>query len=128
MGSPGDPKPRHRPTTRPSAKPWTLDQERTLLERYRAGVLLREIGAELDRDTGTIGTHLEILRQRGEDLQVRKPRWTDDERKRLARRYREGATRPQLCNEFGRARGTIGRQLAWMRAHGYDLDRNPQHL
>lgn len=108
----------------PLNEPWSPEQDERLVTGYTAGHPLRELASQTQRPAHQVNTRVGSLRRSGADLPPRKPRWTDEDRGRLARLYREGTSLRQLEHEFGKTRGTITSQLRTLRRLGYDLNRD----
>lgn len=106
------------------ANTWSKAEDDALERGFRAGLTVASLAENLGRTSHQVNTRIRFLRRSGRNLAARKPRWTEDDRRRLARRYREGATYKQLASEFGKSKGTISRQLRRMREAGADLERN----
>lgn len=102
---------------------YTEQLDLRLVNGWRQGRTIQAIANDVGLPMHAVTARIIALRRTGTELQTRRPRWTQAEKSRLARRYREGATRQQLIAEFGRARGSVGRQLAALRANGVDLQR-----
>ena len=106
-----------------SRRPWTIQEDTALINAYQDGRTLSEISKLIGRPVGAINSRAKTLREDGELLALRKPRWSDAENERLAARYRNGASHNELAREFGKAKGTINTQLAALRDAGVDLTR-----
>jgi transposase len=105
---------------------WSEAQDAALIRRYLAGETLEELSAEFGRSIGAIDKRVRVLRDEGVALPIRKPRWSAADKQRLVKRYKDGASRNELAAEFGKAKGTINRQLAALREAGVDLTRKRQ--
>lgn len=108
----------------PLHTPWSPEQDARLASNYTAGFPLRELALNAQRPVHQVDTRVGSLRRDGADLPPRKPRWTEEDRVRLARLYREGTSLKQLEHEFGKTRGTITSQRRTLRRLGYDLQRD----
>lgn len=107
------------PTRQPTA--WTEQEDAQLTAGYEQGSTYAELAEQLDRPPSAIATRIENLRRRGKPLAPRRPRWTDERRRKLAKRRRDGATLRQLEHEFSITRGTLTSQLRTLRRLGHDL-------
>lgn len=105
------------------AAAWTPDSDDRIRHGYLAGATLAELARTVGRSLHAVQTRINQLAATSPELAPRKPRWTDAERQRLARRYREGASLSQLEREFGKTRGTITSQLRTCRRLGMNLTR-----
>lgn len=110
----------------PVNDPWTPQLDEQLVAGYETGAPVRELAEQVDRRHYQVNARVKTLRHSGVDLPPRKPRWTDEDRGRLAHLYREGTSLTQLEHEFGKTRGTITSQLRTLRRLGYDLRRDQE--
>ena len=101
---------------------WDPSNDEQFQASYRAGATLEELRTQFGVSRHVIEQRIRTLREDGADLPERKPRWTEEQRKRLAKRYRQGASLSQLEREFGRTRGTITSQLRTLRRLGYGIE------
>jgi transposase len=110
---------RNMPRTQP--REWAPSEDEQLQAAYREGVVLREIAATLGLDIHHVFTRVVILRREGADLPPRRPRWSTEQRRLLAKMRAAGSSLRELEMEFERTRGTITSQLRTLRRLGYDL-------
>lgn len=100
---------------------WTPERDAQLVDAWVKGETLETIGARLGCPGWEAWERVQRLRASGEPLPQRRPRWTHERRKALARARRDGRSLRELEAEFEITRGTLTSQLRTLRRLGYDL-------
>jgi transposase-like protein len=120
---------RHRKLTGTATPPrrWTPEEDARLIAGDEKGATYAQLAQRLRRSPSAIAERAAILRRRDDPpLTARRPRWTDERRRELARRRTEGASLRELEHEFGVTRGTLTAQLRTLRRLGYLTEPGPR--
>ena len=109
---------------RSPSRPWTPDDERRLVEYYRAGLPLDEVSRRLQRSSQAIYVRATKIRKQGTFVcfapsgRPKSPAWTPDEERRLIDLYSAGLAFREICRRLGRSRDAVSWRASDIRRRG----------